>query len=123
MSAGVHNFTIEKGSTFDPAIQLSTGGFVADGGTAINLTGFSAQMYIRRNVRAEDTLLELTTTNGRIDLFDPTDGWLRLLLTDEETAALTFKSGVYDLEIESAGGERKRRLQGKITVSPEVTYD
>jgi hypothetical protein len=53
---------------------------------------------------------EKDTTTGRVDI----------TITDEQTAALTT-SGVYDLELESGGGEVHRVLEGKYRLSAEVT--
>lgn len=50
------------------------------------------------------------TSTGRVDI----------TITDEQTAALTT-SGVYDLELESGGGEVHRVLEGKYRLSAEVT--
>ncbi len=45
-----------------------------------------------------------------------------MLISATTTAALTAPfSGVYDLELVSAGGVVTRLLQGAATVSPEVT--
>jgi len=41
--------------------------------------------------------------------------------TAVQTAAIAAGSYVYDLEITSAGSIKTRLVQGKITVSPEVT--
>jgi hypothetical protein len=77
-------------------------------------------MHARAKVTDALTLLDLTTANGGIVLGDAT-GPVEIKLTDEQTAAITWASAVYDLEIEFTNGEVRRLLQGAISVSPEVT--
>lgn len=47
-------------------------------------------------------------------------GKVEIVATDEQTSTLT-SSGVYDLELESGGGEVNRVLEGKMRLSAEVT--
>lgn len=115
MAAAEYDFTIEQGATF-PLICT----YKDDTGAAQDLTGFTARMQIRENLSATAVLLELNTENGRINI-EGADGRVELLLTADETAAITWKRGVYDLEIESPDGEVKRLLKGRITVDREVT--
>jgi len=86
----------------------------------VDLTGCSALMHVRASVGAPAVLLELSTTNGRIALGGEA-GTITLALSAAETAALTFASAVYDLEITHPGGQVRRLLQGAVAVSPEVT--
>lgn len=114
MAAANLDLTIEQGATFKHTL------LVKQGGSAFNLTSYSARMQIRKTYASADTILELTEENGRITI-TPLDGRIDLLVDAEDTAELTFKDGVYDLEIESAGGEVTRILQGFVTLSLEVT--
>jgi len=58
--------------------------------------------------------------NGRITLGGAL-GTISLDLTAEETAAIIWDRGVYDLELESGDGTVTRLLQGSFTISKEVT--
>lgn len=78
-------------------------------------------MQIRATIAATDTIIDLTQTNGRAQVTAPDSGEITLLITDEDTAALNFTSGVYDLEIEYADGTVDRVLYGKVALSKEVT--
>lgn len=123
MSAGTYNFVntgnekeaIEQGATFDRSLVYKDAA-----GVAINLTGFTARMQVRASVKAVPVLLELNTTNGRI-IITALAGAIRLLVAATDTALLTFRSGVYDLEIISATGVVIRLLEGEIELSKEVT--
>ncbi len=86
----------------------------------VDLTGCVARMHVRERIDSPTTLLELTTENGGIEL-GGTAGTIRRRMTAAQTAALTWRSGVYDLEIEFPGGIVRRVLAGPVVVSPEVT--
>lgn len=115
MAADVHNFTIEQGVTLEKSIVWSD-----DEQEPIDLTGFTARMQVRSTITAPTTLVELTTENDGITLGGVTG---EILLTQEadDTAAYSWVTGVYDLELVSAAGKVTRLLKGTITVDPEVT--
>jgi hypothetical protein len=89
-------------------------------GIPVNLGGYTARMQVRRRPESENAVLTFTTENGGITL----GGALGTILveadpnTTENTDAASY---FYDLELESFGGEVYRLLQGKFTVSAEVT--
>lgn len=86
----------------------------------INLTGYTARMQIRSSVESETVLVNLTTENGGITL-GGTGGTVQLLITAVATAAITWTSGVYDLELVSGSGIVTRLVSGRINVTQEVT--
>lgn len=89
-------------------------------GNPLDLTGFKARMQVRRNPRADSAYLTLTTENGGITLGGEA-GSIQLYISDEDTAALSFGSAVYDLELETPHGNVMRLLEGTVTLSREVT--
>jgi hypothetical protein len=115
MSAGKHKFEIEQGATFNPILTWKD-----ENDTVINLTDFTARMQIRQSVNSSTVLEELTTENGGITLGGVL-GTITLLISASDTAAYTWKTGVYDLELISPTGIVTRLLQGTVIVSPEVT--
>jgi hypothetical protein len=72
------------------------------------------------NFRGSRELLRLTTENGGIVL-DDTEKTITVLIQAEVTAALTFKRGVYDMEMEDEDGLVTAFANGKINVHNEVT--
>jgi hypothetical protein len=84
-----------------------------------DLTNYTARMQIRSSIDSEDVIIELTTENGRISL--DADGGIALFIADTDTAALDFTNAVYDLELIPPGGGADRILEGRVTLSPEVT--
>jgi hypothetical protein len=88
--------------------------------TPVDLGGYTARMKIKRTVKDTASLVELTTANAKIVL-DNVAKTISLLISATDTALLTFTSGVYDLELVSAGSVVTRLVEGNVTVSKEVT--
>lgn len=130
MIAGVYNITIEQGSTFGRLISIEQPDLATDptGQTFENfdLSGFTARMHIRRTIDTPTPMITLTTENGRIAINPniagaPTrNNEISLMITAVDTAGITT-SGVYDLEIISAGGVVSKVIRGDVTLIPEVT--
>lgn len=108
-------FTIYQGATFRKRLTWK-----APSGILIDLTGCTARMQVRSEVESAEVLLELSTTNNRI-ILGGANGTVDLDVCDEDTAAITWDSGVWDLEIAHPDGTVTRLAQGSISVSPEVT--
>ncbi len=107
---------IEQGATFTLDISVTD-----ENGDAIDLTGYTARMTIKRDSREAAALLELTTANSRI-VITAASGLVTLVLTAAETAAIsTWQRGVYDLELVSGGGTVTRLCEGAVTLLAEVT--
>ena len=122
MPAGQYNFECEQGQTFRRVITLTQREDPEDLDSPmvpVNLTGYQAAMQVRKDYLDSTVLVELTTSNSRITL-GGTAGTIALLLTASETQALT-RSGVYDLEIISSGGDQTRVIQGEFRLNLGVT--
>jgi hypothetical protein len=88
---------------------------------AVAGASYAARMQVRASVSSEDVLLDMSE-GERLSVVSETGViTLSMSLTAEETAALEWTSGVYDLEIEAEDGFVTRLLSGTVTVSPEVT--
>lgn len=111
-------FTIYQGATFPKRLTWKSGPVSAP----VDLTGCTARMQVRSSVDSPIVLLSLTTENGGIAL-GGTAGTIDLYVSAADTAAITWRSGVWDLEIVHPGGDVVRLAQGSISVSPEVTHD
>lgn len=117
MPAIVHDLTIEQGASYEKHFGIRQGS--SETSPAADLTGYSARMHIREEIDSTEVLIELTTENGRIDI-EPLTGIVTLMIDAEDTAALSFDVGVYDLELVS-GSFVKRVARGKVSLSKEVT--
>lgn len=114
MTAGIYDITIEQGATFTLSATWKD-----SAGAPVNLTGYSARMQVRSSYDSEEVLASLVS---------PTDitlggalGTILVTISATSTQLLTIQEGVYDLELQSAGGVVTRLLQGKATISREVT--
>jgi len=119
MAAAKINLTIEKGARY-----FKTFIWKDKSKTAISLAGYSARMQIRSSVTTPTFEIELTTTNGRIQL-EPSGetGRIDLILGASLTDALTIDSGVYDLELYNQGDsdDVNRLIEGVVTIIEGVT--
>jgi hypothetical protein len=96
----------------------SSGGYVQYY-TPVDLGGYTARMKIKDRIGGTE-LLSLTSGGGTIVL-DNTAKTISLLLSATATAALTWKRGVYDLEMVAPDAVVTRLLYGAVVVSKEVT--
>lgn len=112
--------SIMQGATFLWSFTWKTAPDEDSAKTPVDLTGCTARMQVRAKIGASEVLLSLTTENGGIAL-GGTAGTIDLLIDDETTAAITWTSGVYDLEIVHPGGQVRRLMYGSVVVSQEVT--
>lgn len=108
---------IYKGSTFVKIIQWKTGEIL----TAVNLTGCTARMQIRKVVNDSTVLDTLTTENGKLVIHEPLNGKFKIVIAADISTAYTFTSAVYDLEIVFTDQTVVRVIEGCVTASPEVT--
>jgi hypothetical protein len=87
--------------------------------TPVDLSGYSARMSIKDKIGGTE-LFSLTVLNGRITL-DTTLKTISLTISATDTQAVTWKKGVYDLEMVSGTGVVTPILTGKVVVTQEVT--
>lgn len=113
MLAGLLDIEIEQGSTFNLVFLYQD-----ENGDAIDLTGMTARMQLRRQFNSADALISLTTENSRIAI-DALLGKITLTISATDTATLTG-SGVYDLELVN-GTTVNRILEGSFKVCAEAT--
>lgn len=86
----------------------------------VNLTGFTARMQIRETVESTTVLHSLTTENGGITLGGAA-GTIALTISATDTAAFTFDTAVYDLEVVSGGDVVTEIASGAVLMNNEVT--
>lgn len=108
---------VYKGSTFVKIIQWKTGAPPA----AVNLTGCTARMQIRKAVNDTAVLDTLTTENDKLVIHEPLNGKFKITIPATVSTTYTFTSAVYDLEIVFIDGTVTRVIEGCLTAVPEVT--
>lgn len=107
---------IKQGSTFRVEITWTDAA-----GAIVPLAGQAAWLHIRKTAADSLILFQLTTANNRI-LLTNTDPNITLYIADEDTTLITtWRSGVYDLLIGLANGDRRQLFFGPAHVLPGVT--
>jgi len=107
--SGKYNIVADQGATFNLNFTIATDG------VALNLTGYTFAMQVRRSSNSSTALLSLTSAT----------------MTSVGTVAVTVSAAtmndvpagrwVYDIELTSSGGEVTRYLEGRFIVKAQVT--
>jgi hypothetical protein len=122
------NYIIATGTTantltFNSVNALAYTTYTSGGALEYNqpvpLAELTARMQIRSKLASTDIIDELTTANGRI-ILDTADSIITLTIPADVTAAYTFKTAVYSLELIN-GAEVIPFIYGNITLDLEVT--
>lgn len=113
MTAANYNFTLEQGVPLSKTILLKNGD-----NSVKDITGFTAKMQLRQYPSHPDILLELSTTNSKLNINTGTGG-VTMIFSLADTSILTFSECSYDLFLYN-GSNTFRAIEGKITVK-EVT--
>lgn len=97
----------------------TSGGYIRYN-TPVDITGMKARMSIKDKVGGT-LLMSLTTENNRISI-DAVNKIILLHISAADTALITWKKGVYDLELVSADTvEVVEILKGAVSVEKEST--
>jgi len=88
--------------------------------TPVTLTSSKARFTIRDTPEAAAALVALSESSGIV--IDASTQTLTLTISATSTAALTFASGVYELEFEDSTGVVYQVRTGAITVEDEVAW-
>ena len=112
--AETYDFEIEQGSTFKWEITV----YQADSTTLpLDLTNYEIRSQMRKKVSDVSPTVSFTCTKSAT----PTTGVVTLSLTDEQTALIASGRYVYDVEIESVGGDVAKLYRGAVVIVAEVT--
>ena len=110
MEAGTYNFTIEQGATFSRLLTLK------ENDSVMNLSGYSAASQMRLSHDTSTVAGTITST-----ITNASAGQITLSMTSSATGAIEEGMYVYDIEITASSGAVTRILQGKVTLTPQVT--
>lgn len=116
MAAAEYNFSIEEGATFSKVIT-----YYNSSGALVDLTSYTAAMMAKVNI--DDTTPVINSSGESANLtitLGGAAGTITLAMTATQTAALTFRTAHYDLEL-TLSGTVTRLLKGIITLDKEVT--
>ena len=111
-----YDITVWQGSALSLSMALTN----SSDNSAVDITGWSAEMKVRQKIGYSAILITLSSANGKITL-GGTAGTIVLNLSASDTAALTT-SGVYDLVMTNNSGQvYPPMVQGNFIVLPKVT--
>ncbi|MFI0418044.1 hypothetical protein [Spongiactinospora sp. 9N601] len=119
MAAAPFDLIIEQGTDYETRLTLTHKPAPDAPAVPVDLTGCSLRAQIRPHRGADAGLLY--DLGGGLAITDPAAGHARLFIPGEDSAAWTWRTGVWDLELLDAGGRPRRLLQGTVRVDPEVT--
>lgn len=115
MTAIRHDITVDQGASFLLNVQA-----LNEDRSVMDLTGYSARMQVRSSPSSNTVLMEATTAAGTITINAP-GGTVMVNVGADLTAAMTWNSGWYDLEIYTSSTNVRRLLEGYASLSLEVT--
>ena len=102
---------IQRGSTFRRLFQLQQ-----PDTTPVDLTGALIRGKIRKDFKSS------VVVDLHAEIYEPVIGKCLIQLTATETEAISFATGVYDVEIEFSNGDVRQALFGNVLVRQEATY-
>jgi hypothetical protein len=97
----------------------TSGGYLQYWGM-VDLTGYSARLTVRDKVGGTELLSLTSALDGGI-VIDNATKTITLGIDAADTAAITWKRGVYDLEMISAAGKVTKIMKGAVSVVSEIT--
>lgn len=109
-----YDISAEQGSTYTATIVYTN-----DAGNAVNLTGYTARMHVRRFAGSEYPHIVLTSTSGLS--ITANTGTIGMTIAPSALSAIPAGKYAYDLEIQSAEGLVEKLLKGDFELSAEVT--
>jgi hypothetical protein len=112
--------TIEFNAVNSLGYKAYTTGGVLEYNEPVDLTGYTARMQIREKLDSTTIIKELTTENAGI-VIDTATNKINLFISAADTAAFTFSSAVYSLELVSSTNVVSPLINGTLTLVREVT--
>lgn len=123
--ATIYDFSVDQGATKKISLTYRFQSGVDENEAPVyepySLSGCAARMQVRPAVN-QPVLIDLSTEAGSI-VVEPggVQGRIDIVMSATQTSALEVRKAVYDLELVWPSGEVTRLIQGKVTISPNVT--
>lgn len=106
----IANLFIDQGTDFSVTVDVTD-----TDGSVLDLDGYTASAQIRKTYTSSSVSATFGTS------ISAAAGQVTLTLSDTVTAGLSAGRYVYDLNIESSGGQVTRVVEGQAIVTPGVT--
>jgi len=114
MAASTYDIAAEQGTDYTATLTYAN-----SSGTAINITGYSARMQVRRSAGSADAVITLTSASG-ITLGGAA-GTVAIAIPAAALTVVAAGNYVYDLELVSGAGVVTKLISGDFIVTGEVT--
>lgn len=108
--AQISNLFVDQGSDYSSIITVTSAS-----GAPLNLLGFTAKSQMRKSYGAS------LAYNFTTEIYDESTGRIRLSLTAAQSELIPAGRYLYDVEITSDTGIKKRVVEGIVTVTPQIT--
>jgi hypothetical protein len=108
--ATVANLYIDQGTDFSAIIALKS-----QNGAPLVLDGYTVASQFRKSYQSS------TAVTFNVSIVNAAEGKIQLQLTDQATSGIRAGRYLYDVEITSPSGDRKRALEGIVVLTPEIT--
>lgn len=109
-----HEIKCLQGATFNPIYVSKIDG------TAVNYTGYSGKMQVRRYQNSlSDLIFTFSTALGNLSL--TSGGYVAPTATATETSVFPVGNFFYDIELTSPDSTVIRHMQGVFTIDGQVT--
>lgn len=108
--AQISNLFVDQGSDYSSIITVTSAS-----GAPLNLLGFTAKSQMRKSYGAS------LAYNFTAEIYDESTGRIRLSLTAAQSELIPAGRYLYDVEITSDTGIKKRVVEGIVTVTPQIT--
>lgn len=108
--AAISNIYLDAGSDYSNIITLDSAG-----GAPLDLTGYTVKSQMRKSY-SSSTVYTFTAT-----IFNAVAGQIQLSMTASQTEVIPPGRWLYDVEITSSTGARRRVVEGLVIVTPQIT--
>jgi len=109
------NLRFQQGARFSKAFLM-----VNNDGSPKDLSGYSARFQVRATRDAALPVVDASTANGKVAI-DSLNGLITVTIGAVEMTAMTWRSGVWDLEVYNSTENVYRPFEGFASLSLEVT--
>lgn len=106
---------MQQGATFRHVIRWK------ENEENVDLTDYTADMQVRIRNTSEEAVLTLDSYDAGGITLGGAEGTITIVVDSDTTADIEPRSYMYDLELTDDNGYVFRLLEGRITVTPEIT--
>jgi hypothetical protein len=108
--ATISNLYVDQGSDYATIITVTSAGNIP-----LNLTGYTVKSQMRKSYSSS------VFHNFTASIHDAVNGRVKITLTAAQSELIIAGRWLYDVEITSQAGVKKRVVEGIVTVTPQIT--